>query len=254
MANRAHLEYWNFNMYKLAIVIPIYNHTRQFVEFLPKLLALDTDIILVDDGSSDSNELQRIAKEHGIHFVANQKNMGKGFAFIEGVKKARELGFSHVFQIDADGQHSLKCFNTFKEASQTNENALINSSPIYHNAPKSRYYGRKITNFWVKIEVPNAKIDDAMCGFRIYPIEKVCQISDKLKFLRMGFDIEIIVRMARLNCEIINLPVEVDYPKNGSSNFKVIKDNLFISALHTMLCTEGILTYLKRKIFKWKHQ
>jgi len=70
----------------------------------------------------------------------------------------------------------------------------------------------------------------------------------------MGFDIEIIVRLARQNCEIINLPVDVDYPKNGASNFKVFRDNLFISALHTMLCTEGILNYLKKVLFVWKHQ
>ncbi|MBE6414661.1 MAG: glycosyltransferase family 2 protein [Verrucomicrobiaceae bacterium] len=254
MASCVHLEYWNSNMFNLAIIVPIYNHTCQFKRFLPKLLELETPIILVDDGSSDASELKKLSDENGLRYVANPKNMGKGSAFVLGLKKAKELGYTHIFQIDADGQHSLKYFHLFKKIAQENQSAVINGTPVYHNAPKSRYYGRKITNFWVKLEVPNARIDDAMCGFRIYPVEDTYKILSKLKFYRMGFDIEIIVRLARQNCEIINLPVDVDYPKNGASNFKVFRDNLFISALHTMLCTEGILNYLKKVLFVWKHQ
>lgn len=241
-------------MYNLAIVVPIYNHAEQFKEFLPKLLALSTPIIVVDDGSIEAEKIENIANENGLIFTQNKRNLGKGAAFFKGVQKAQELGFTHVFQIDADGQHDINSFVDFKKASVENPEALINSNPIYNNAPKSRYYGRKITNFWVALEAPKSKISDAMCGFRIYPLQETLKILPRLKFMRMGFDIEIIVRLARIGCKIKNLNVVVDYPKNGASNFRMIKDNVSISALHTMLCAEGILNYLKEKFYLWKRQ
>ena len=240
-------------MHKLAIVVPIFNHARQFERFLPKLLALRRPIILSDDGSAEAAELEALAKNSGIFYTRNPKNLGKGAAFLLGAKKAEELGFTHIFQIDADGQHSLESFADFEKASAANPGCVINSAPLYHNAPASRFFGRKITNFWVRLEVPRVKIADAMCGYRIYPLPAVLDVAKRLKFLRMGFDIEIIVRIARAGCGIINLPVNVDYPQGGASNFKMIGDNFKISLLHTMLCAEGVFNFIK-KAFKWKRR
>lgn len=241
-------------MHNLAIVVPIFNHAEQFKEFLPKLLSLGAPVILVDDGSREANEIESLAKENGLIFAKNEKNLGKGAAFCRGAEKARELGFTHVFQIDADGQHGIGSFEDFKKASVENPDAVINGCPVYENAPASRFYGRKITNFWVALEVPSVKIRDAMCGFRIYPLKKVSEVMHSLKFARMGFDIEIIVRLARAGCQIINMDVAVNYPENGASNFRMIKDNVSISALHALLCAEGIFKFLKEKIFIWKRR
>ena len=209
-------------MHKLAIVVPIYNHAESFARFLPKLLALEHTIILSDDGSAEKEKLKEIAEKSGLIYVRSQTNLGKGAAFILAAKRASELGFTHIFQIDADGQHSLENFGEFLEASKSSPQKIINSAPVYKNAPASRYFGRKITNFWVRLEVPKAQISDAMCGFRIYFLAQVLRISNRLKFMRMGFDIEIIVRLARAGCEIENLPVNVDYPQGGVSNFRMV--------------------------------
>ena len=241
-------------MHKLAIVVPIFNHAKQFKEFLPKLLSLGAPVILVDDGSREAEELEIIAKENGLIFARNEKNLGKGAAFCLGAKKADKLGFTHIFQIDADGQHGIDSFENFKKASMENPDAVVNGCPVYRNAPASRFYGRKVTNFWVALEVPRVKIRDAMCGFRIYPLREVLKVLPSLKFARMGFDIEIIVRLARAKCRIVNMDVAVDYPENGASNFRMVKDNASISALHALLCAEGIFKFLKEKFFIWKRR
>ena len=47
------------------------------------------------------------------------------------------------------------------------------------DAPKSRVHGRKITNFWVAINTLSLGIKDAMCGFRVYPLEQLKKTAAK---------------------------------------------------------------------------
>ena len=101
--------------------------------------------------------------------------------------------------------------------------------------PKSRENGRKITNFWIAIETLSFDIPDAMCGFRIYPLEKTVPLIRKISDFRMGFDIEILVRLKWKNVEMNFYPIQVHYPENGISNFRLVKDNISISWMHTKL-------------------
>ena len=86
------------------------------------------------------------------------------------------------------------------------------------------------------IETLSLDILDSMCGFRIYPIQLVSSILDK-KFIdfRMGFDIEILVRLHWKGAKFNFYPIKVDYPENAVSNFNVIHDNIKISKTHTCL-------------------
>ena len=68
-------------------------------------------------------------------------------------------------KVDADGQHNLIDALSMQQNAQ-NPTALICGKPIYgDDAPKSRLYGRKITDFWNAIHTLSLDIKDGMCGF-----------------------------------------------------------------------------------------
>jgi len=75
-----------------------------------------------------------------------------------------------------------------------------------------------------------------MCGFRLYPLQQIEPILKTIKFKRMGFDIEIVVKAYRNGVDIISLPTNVIYPESGVSHFHAFRDNFYISLLHTYLC------------------
>ena len=77
---------------------------------------------------------------------------------------------------------------------------------------------------------------DTMCGFRVYPLKFIEPVLKTIKFKRMGFDIEIVVKAYRKGINIISVPTKVIYPKNGVSHFNGFRDNFYISLLHTYLC------------------
>ena len=226
---------------KLCIVIPIYNHGSQLTDTLVKLSKFDLPIILVDDGSDASTKavIEKIAPTIS-QIVANEtlfENMGKGVGVTVGAKKAFELGYTHIFQIDADGQHDSDDIPKFIAEMNAHPTALISGMPKYDESiPKSRLHGRKITNFWVAIETWTCKITEAMCGFRIYPLESYLKLSNKKPFAsRMDYDIDVIVRMYWSGVDVRFITTKVIYPENGHSNFRMIKDNVRISWTHTKL-------------------
>ena len=112
-----------------------------------------------------------------------------------GAHAARTLGFSHMLQIDADGQHDVNDVARFIELAQAHPNAVISGAPQFDDsAPKARVYGRKVTDFWVALETCSLKIKDSLCGFRVYPLAEFELVFDKYHIgKRMDFDTDVLV-------------------------------------------------------------
>ena len=226
--------------YSVCALVPVYNHGSTAGEVVAEITARGLPVILVDDGSDEDTRaaLIRIDERHeSCTLVRLRENSGKGGAVMAGLAMAREEGFSHALQIDADGQHDLQEIPVFLEKSRERKGALIAGAPVYdESAPKSRLIGRKITNFWIAVETLSRDIPDAMCGFRVYPVDAALRaLRRSVVNRRMGFDIEVLVRLHWRRVPLIFLPVKVEYPEGGTSNFRMVRDNLGITAVHTKL-------------------
>lgn len=238
-------------MFNPVIIIPCFNHADAFSSMANRITECKIPVIVVDDGSEtkQSAKLKRICATQGYTYVKRDKNGGKGAAMITGFNKATELGFSNAIQIDADGQHNIDDIDKFLKTAKKHPDALIMGQPVYDSsAPKSRLIGRKITKFWTIIETLNRHIPDTMCGFRVYPTNAVKKIIKSVKFLRMGFDIEIVIKLYRNGVKLIPVETRVVYPESGISHFHVWRDNFYISLLHTYLCC-GLPLWILKKMF-----
>ncbi|CAO4835909.1 MAG: hypothetical protein CNLJKLNK_00516 [Holosporales bacterium] len=227
-------------IYKIAALVPTYNHYKDIKNVVQRLLDFGLDILIVDDGSDLATQktIEHILREYPkIMHIRFDKNEGKGVAVCKGFFYLLENGFSHAFQIDADGQHDLSVLSDFIHTSKNNPCALISGNPVYdHCAPMGRKIGRWFTHIWVFIETLSFKITDSMCGFRIYPLEKTLGLLKKKSVgKRMDFDTDIIVRLFWDGVPTVMLPVKVIYPDHNISNFQVLKDNWRITKMHTRL-------------------
>ena len=208
---------------------------------------------MVDDGNDA--ETKKIleecsAKTPGIVLVKLEKNLGKGGAVTKGIEKAAELGLTHVLQIDADGQHDTGQAGFFLNESAKHPDKVICGFPEYDaSVPGGRLTGRKISNFWAAVVTLSGELKDVLCGFRVYPVEKVLQITRR-SFMdsRMGFDPEILVRLYWGGVFPAYYPVKVIYPEGGVSNFHIFRDNARISGMFTRLFF-GMLIRLPILIF-----
>jgi glycosyltransferase involved in cell wall biosynthesis len=235
---------------KQGFVIPVYRHVETAVPLAVRLAAFSLPVILVDDGNGPeaADHLAELAaKTPGIVLVSLERNSGKGGAIIKGLEKASELGLTHLLQIDADGQHDAGRAAFFLEESARHPDSVICGFPEFDEAaPRSRVVGRKIANFWAAVVTLSGEIKDALCGFRVYPVEPALRaVRNFFIDKRMGFDAEILVRLYWNRAFPLFYPVKVGYPSGGVSNFRVFADNVRISWMFTRLFF-GMLIRLPR--------
>jgi glycosyltransferase involved in cell wall biosynthesis len=223
----------------VCVVIPVYNHERAIGAVVDALRAQGLPILLVDDGSSPqcAQELQRLAELGGVSLIRLPENRGKGAAVCTGLRAAREQGYTHAIQVDADGQHTLGDAKRFVEAARERPDHVICGQPVFDaSIPKSRYYGRYLTHGLVWLETLSFDVIDSMCGFRLYPLAACGDLIEPGHVgSRMDFDTEMIVRLHWREVPLHWIATRVSYPLDGVSHFRMFFDNARMTSLHVRL-------------------
>ena len=218
----------------ICIVIPVYN-SPYIYEVVEDVLKYDYKVIVVDDGSDGGIDL----KDLDVELIIHKQNMGKGQAILTGAQKAKELGYDCFLTMDADKQHLSSQIKKLIDAYEPNSIVVGNRDFNHENVPSSSKFGRKFSNFWVKVETFK-NLGDTQSGFRIYPVS----ILDlNIKNRRFDFEIEILVLHSYKNGKIIDVDVQCYYPpvEQRVSHFDKLKDNIRLSLLHSRLVTQRFL-------------
>ena len=229
--------------FRICALVPTFDNPatlRGVVEGLRRHL---DSVIVVDDGSGPTARRVALSIERdGLARVEwRTRNGGKGAAVKAGFAAARARGFSHVLQIDADGQHDTDDVPHFVAEARAHPDALILGRPVFDaSQPLGRALARGISSFWVAVETGGA-VGDPQCGFRVYPL--VAAIAAGARGDHMEFDQELPVRMAWAGTPVRHLPTRVRYlaaAEGGVSHFDPWRDNLRITRLHFQLVGEAL--------------
>lgn len=218
-----------------GIIIPTYNHGGPLKDVIRELSSLNIPLIIVDDGNCEKQKTlikQAASLSPNAIIITRTRNGGKGSAMSDGVRYAQILSLTHVLQVDADGQHDLSQVKVFLDAAQKNPDKLINSYPSYDDsAPAIRKNSRWFATKWVHWVTLDSESKDVLCGFRVYPMETYIQLLDQHACIdsRMGYDADILIHYLWKGIQQVQLPVSVTYPKDGVSNFHLVRDNMRIS-------------------------
>lgn len=231
---------------KACVLIPTYDNPATIAAVVERVRRYVADVVVVDDGSAEAGRasVEALRATPGVHVHRRAKNGGKGAAVKDGFRVARDLGFTHALQVDADGQHALGDIPRLLAASEANPRALVLGAPRFDaSVPKGRLYGRKLTIFWTTVETYGRRvITDPLCGFRVYPLDAA--IAAGARGDAMDFDPEIAVRLVWRQVPVVNVETTVRYvpaSEGGVSHFRMWKDNVLISWMHTRLVVAALL-------------
>ncbi len=219
-----------------CVIIPTYNNDRTLEKVINDTLKITHDVIVVNDGSTDRTASILNRLHDGIETVSYSKNRGKGSALREGFKRASDLGYEYAVTLDSDGQHFPSDIPKFLDIVKPGEDILVIGSRDMtdKNIPGISLFGRKFSNFWVRLET-GLDIGDSQSGYRLYTVSKI----NKFHFFTVKYDFELesLVRWIWRGYPVKTVPVGVYYPPEGErvSHFKGFKDNFRISMLNTVL-------------------
>lgn len=235
----------------VCVLIPTYNNQKTLKRILDGVLEYTSNIIVVNDGSTDSTIEILSQYENRITIAHSNKNQGKGDALVKGFKKAKDLGYSYAITIDSDGQHypsDIPVFINYLIQAENKDILLIGSRNMSQEGiPKKSSFGNKFSNFWFWFET-GISLSDTQSGYRLYPLHK---LKKKYYTKKFEFEVEVIVRAAWSNVEVKNVPVRVLYDMNERvSHFRPFKDFTRISILNTLLVLITLLYIIPRNFLR----
>lgn len=227
----------------ISVVIPFYNEANRIHLFIKGLNQyqnknkLIQEIILVNDGSNDNtlSLLQDIEKKYkgiSIIIIDHSNNNGKGFAIRSGIMMAKN---EWILCNDADLSYSFDQIDEWYEKkwiNLNNQNTMYFGKRILNDKDSKFYLHRIIIGkiYYILIRLlTGIKINDTQCGFKLYRTKIAQKIFYTLEQFHFAFDIEVILKLKKMNCNIILLPVHCIETKG--SKVHLIKDsiNMFLA-------------------------
>ena len=151
-------------MNKLSIVIPAYNEEEGIVETLKQLISSfpDSEIIVVDDGSTDST-VEYVTNFETVNLIKHEFNRGYGSAIKTGMQSATR---DYIAWFDADNEHNAENLKNMVEILESKKLVAVLGQRD-RSINKIRGFGKFIIRLlaWA-LDVKTGV--DLNCGLRVF--------------------------------------------------------------------------------------
>ena len=230
-------------MPRVSIIIPAFNEEEAIAKDIDiikdtmKKSAYEYEIIVVDDGSTDSTA--QIAKDKGVILIQHKSNRGTGKAMMTGIKQAKgEI----IVSTDADNtypNHDIpRLLKEMEEYDMVVGWRQKESGTWRFLRSPVKLVIRKLAEY-----ITRAKIPDLNSGLRAFRKDLALQYFN---ILPQGHSWVSTITVAFLsdNLEVKYIPIEY-YPRVGRSKFHPIKDTY----AYLMLVFRTVMYFRPLKIF-----
>jgi glycosyltransferase involved in cell wall biosynthesis len=173
----------------ISIVLPAKNESKALQTLLPRLRAAqpDAEIIVVDDGSSDTTP--KVCADAGVRSVTQRYSMGNGAAIKRG---AREASGDVLVFMDADGQHDPTDIARLLAKLEEGYDMVVGARDWSGQAGVGRGAANTIYN-WLASHMTGFAVLDLTSGFRAVRADR---FREFLHLLPNGFSYPTTITMA----------------------------------------------------------
>jgi glycosyltransferase involved in cell wall biosynthesis len=212
---------------RLLILIVAYHAERTVAKVLGRiprdLLGLETEILVLDDGSADSTFEQANAASRGgeihhqIKVLHNPVNQGYGGNQKIGYHYAIANGFDYVALLHGDGQYApeelprllqplvdRRADAVFGSRMSRGTSALRGGMPLY------KFVGNRILTR-LQNWMAHSTLSEFHSGYRIYSVDILKRIAFERNTRDFHFDTQIILQLFSIGARIVELPIPTYY-------------------------------------------
>jgi glycosyltransferase involved in cell wall biosynthesis len=194
---------------KISVVIPVYNEKNTILELYNsvKAVPLDTEIILVDDGSTDgSRELLGSLADNSTRVVFHDHNQGKGAALRSGFHHA--TGDIILIQ-DADLEYDPQQYTKLIQP------ILSGKADVVYGSRFVTGDYRRVLFFWHMLGntfltflsnmLTNLNLSDMETCYKVFTRDVLQQLT--IEENRFGFEPEITAKIAKMRVRIYEVGI-----------------------------------------------
>lgn len=193
----------------LSVVIPVYNEFESIRTIVGKLMALpvETEIIIVDDGSTDGTQkvLKELATLSNVHVVLKRQNEGKGAALRSGFSMTQ--GDIVVVQ-DADLEYDPRDIPALLQPIVAGYADVVYGSRFLEQRHRGSSFTHRFGNrvlTMISNLANGLHLTDMETCYKVIRRDALDQIP--LTQNRFGIEPEITAKIARREMRIVELPI-----------------------------------------------
>lgn len=213
------------------LIVPAFCESQVIATTLQGALATFSNIVVVDDGSTD--DTGAVALAAGASVVTHPINLGQGAALQTGIDYALTQKADYIVTFDADGQHMVSDVeNMLDTLLRTNCDVVLGSRFLGNaeNLPRLRKVVLRLavtlTNF-----TSGLKLTDAHNGLRVFSAAAAEKIT--INQNGMAHASEITEQLGRLKLDVKEEPSTIIYTEYSlekgqklSNSFRILSDML----------------------------
>tara|TARA_B100000214_G_C23921776_1_gene606427 strand:+ start:72 stop:800 length:729 start_codon:yes stop_codon:yes gene_type:complete len=203
----------------ISFIIPVFNEEKsltilfkEIMKFRKKYKTVNSEFILVNDGSTDSSlrNLKALSlNKNFIKIIDLKKNYGKGYALKKGVYAAKN---NFILTLDADLSVKFEQIIPWIKYINFLKNDEVYFASRNHQLSKIKFkFHRKFIGLILSVFIyflVDSKLKDTQCGFKLYRKKQAKKIFKNLKINGFSHDIEIIFLLKKYSNKIVELPVK----------------------------------------------
>jgi dolichyl-phosphate beta-glucosyltransferase len=219
----------------LSIVIPCFNEERRLPSALEKIQQhlrshgseAATEIIVVDDGSSDATA--RVVEERRAGFpqlrlVSNGRNRGKGFSVRHGMLESRgRVALFTDADLSSPIEESAKLFSALESAEIAIGSRALDRSLIQIHQSALREFAGILFNRMVRLAT-GLPFEDTQCGFKVFRMPECRAVFEQQRIEGFGFDPEILFLAHLQRLKVVEVPVR--WAHDPATKVNVLRDSL----------------------------
>ena len=195
---------------KISIVIPVYDEVATIEKILSRVqaVALEKEIIIVDDGSTDGTHelLNEIGQaQENLKVLFHNRNQGKGAALRTGFGAV--TGDIIIIQ-DADLEYDPREYKKLLEPILDGRADVVYGSRFLGGPHRVLFFWHYVGNKLITLlsnTLTNLNLTDMETGYKVFRRQILDDIT--LKSNRFGFEPEFTVKVAKKGLRIYEVPI-----------------------------------------------
>jgi dolichol-phosphate mannosyltransferase len=198
---------------KVLIAIPVYNERKYVEKVLGKVRQYATDILCIDDGSTDGTG-ELLAARHDIQLIRHPVNRGYGQSIIDAFTYASAHGYDWVITMDCDEQHEPERIPDFLREIATDQWDIISGSRYMQTSadndlPPGDRRAINATLTSLINELFHWKLTDSFCGFKAHRVSAM--VGLQLDQTGYAFPMQLWPRVWKAKLRVKEIPVRLIY-------------------------------------------
>jgi dolichol-phosphate mannosyltransferase len=212
---------------KIVAMIPTYNEAGNIAAVVNaiRVLPLDVEALVVDDLSPDGTYkiIEEMAqRDSKVHLLLRKERRGRGWAGIDGFKRALEMGADCVVEMDGDHSHPPRFIPAFQEKIK-DADIVIGSRYVAGGKDEMRTMLRRTISGFARRYlsfVLGVRIADPTSGFRMFTKDALKKIVPHLTANDPFIITEVMYYAKRFGLKIVEVPIEFLPRDKGESKLR----------------------------------